>query len=180
MFPAPTRRPDASRSPGGAARRRPRLPPLLSATLAAPLLLAGCASTGASLNEARETPVAAPADRLWLELEDVYRDLGLPISSTDPRARVIRSGNVDAGSLSRVPGGDLVSCPALPDAPGTGSESGALLRVTTTLRPVDGSTDVVSRVEAWRDAGGTRPRPVECRSTGVLERRIADLLRRRS
>lgn len=180
MLPAPTRRPDASRSRGGAARRGARLPLPAVAVLAAAVLGAGCASTGGGPNEARETPVAAPADRLWLELEDVYRDLGLPISSTDPRGRSIRSGNVAAGSLSRVPGGDLVSCPALPDGSGTGSESGALLRVTTTLRPVDGSTDVVSRVEVWRDAGGTRPRPVECRSTGVLERRIADLLRERS
>ena len=85
-----------------------------------------------------------------------------------------------AASLARVPGGDPVSCPAPEGTPGEGSEAGARLRVTTTLRPADGSTDVVSRVEAWRDAGGTRPHPVECRSTGVLERRIADLLRRRS
>lgn len=161
----------------------PTVPLPAVAALAAAILGAACASTGAHLNEeGRETPVAVPADRLWLELEDVYRDLGLPIASTDPRGRTIRSGNVplQGGVLAGVPGGDPVSCPALPGAPGAGSEAGVMLRVTTTLRPVDGSTDVVSRVEAWRTAGGTRPRPIECRSTGVLERRIAELLRRRS
>lgn len=194
MDPARTRRPATDPSPAGPDRARPRpgrgtsgrarrSSPLLPTALAALLLVPACASTGAHLNEEREAiSVSVPPDRLWLELEDVYRDLGLRISSTDPREQVIRSGNVplEEGGLPRVPGGDLVSCPAPRDTPGPGLEAGAMLRVTTTLHPDGGFTDVASRVEAWRTAGGTRARRIECRSTGVLERRIAELLRRRT
>lgn len=152
------------------------------AALAALIALAGCASTGGHLDDEQVTPVAAPADRLWLELEGVYRDLGLPIASTDPRGRTLRSGNVrlENGGLPRVGRGGLVTCPAPEGEPAPGSEAGATLTVTTTLRPADGATDVVSRVAAWRPTDAARTGRIDCRSTGVLEDRIAELLRRRS
>lgn len=161
-------------------------PAALPVALAALLLVPACASMGSHVGggdaEGHTTPLAAPADRLWLELEGVYRDLGLPIASVEARDRVVRSGAValEDGGLLRVPERRVVACPAPGDTAGPGSEAGATLTVTTTLRPADGATDVVSRVEAWRTAGTGPARRIECRSTGALERRIAELLRERS
>lgn len=157
----------------------------LPTALAALLLVPACASMGSHVggdSDGHTTPLAAPADRVWLELEGVYRDLGLPIASVEPRDRVVRSGAValEDGGLPRVPDRRVVACPAPGETAGPDPEAGATLTVATTLHPAGGATDVVSRVEAWRMAGTNPPRRIECGSTGALERRIAELLRERS
>lgn len=162
----------------------PDLPPLLRRPTSLVLLLAsaaamaGCASLGSRLADEHRTPLGEPLDPLWAELTDVYRDLGLPIAEMPIREPEIRTGDVplDDGSLSGVSGGRLVDCPPGEGEPGAGVERLAFLRVSTRLEG-EAAADVITRVEAWRTTAEGRRR--DCRSTGRLERRIADELRSR-
>lgn len=143
------------------------------------LTLAGCASAGTRLADEHRTPMSAPFDMLWAELEPTYRDLGIPIAQLPTREPVIRSGDVglDVAGLVRDTGRDLVRCPRDEGEPGPAPEKGVFIRVVTRLEQEGSTADVVTDLEAWRT--DERGRRRSCRSTGALERQIADELRRR-
>jgi hypothetical protein len=156
-----------------------RLPTGLAAILTTALTLAGCATTESRISEEHRTPLAEPFDMAWAELENVYRTLDLPIAELPVREPVIRTGDVplDAHGVAPEAAGKLVDCPGYEGEPGPGSERGAFLRVTTRLEQKGSAADVITEIDAWRttDRGHRRT----CRSTGVLERRIADELKAR-
>lgn len=155
-----------------------RAPASVAAILTLALTVAGCATMGSRINEEHRTPMAEPFDMLWAELEPVYRDLGLPIAELPVREPVIRTGDVPLDIEGMTPEvGRLVTCPGYEGEPGPASEEGAFLQVTTRLEQEGSAADVITEVDAWRttDEGGRRT----CRSTGRLERRIADELRAR-
>lgn len=165
----------------------PNLPPLLRGSTSLVLLLAtaatlaGCATLGSRVADEHHTLMSEPIDPLWAELTDVYRDLDLPIAEMPIREPEIRSGDVplDGRLASGLSGRGLVTCPPGEGEPGPGSEELAFLRVRTWLETDSegASADVVTELEAWRTTNEGRRRA--CRSTGRLERRIADELRSR-
>lgn len=156
-----------------------RGPTSLVLLLATAATLAGCARLGSRVADEHRTPMSEPLDPLWAELTDVYRDLGLPIAEMPIREPEIRTGDVplDGRLASGLAGRRLVTCPPDEGEPGPGSEELAVLRVSTRLEG-EAAADVITRVEAWRTTDEGRRR--ECRSTGRLERRIADELRSRA
>lgn len=147
--------------------------------LAAVLMLSGCASTGAHLNEGHRIHTGADVDRVWAELDATYRELGLPVAEPPFGKPVISSGDLvlNEGRLPRISGRRLVNCPVGGDSAGSRRVDRALLRVRTWVEDEGPTVDLISRVEAWRITDGDGVRP--CRSTGVLERLIADRIRTR-
>lgn len=156
-----------------------RFPTCLALLAAVAFTLAGCAATGARLADAHRTPLGEPLDPLWAELPEVYRDLGLTIAELPIREPEIRTVDMplDGRSPSRVSHGRIATCPHDEGAARPAGEPNAFFRVRTWLESDGAAADVVTRLDAWQMTNEGRRR--SCRSTGVLERRIADELRSR-
>lgn len=166
------------------------------------LVLAGCASgTGAAATgpgtreNVRSTEVGmsvevfrepgraqqaipAPADRVWPHLAEVYAELGIPVTATDPAARTV----VASGQRLRSVGGRGIA--AFFDCGGGFGNAAAQYQVLVTARTQvdegeDGGSVARTAVEAVAraPASGTR---VVCRSTGQLEHTIGQRLLARS
>lgn len=122
---------------------------------------------------------AASPEAVWAALPGAYEELGLEVGTVDVENRVfgarrLRVRSKLAGeSLSR-----FVNCGNEPFGGATADAQPLELSVLSTLRPGAGGTVVETRV------GGVARRPAsgsssECRSTGVLEGRIATAIAER-
>lgn len=158
-----------------------------TASCIAMILLCGCASTSPESQsrsglQGTSDRIAAPVDRVWIELENVYRGLGIPVEQVQPENWSIQSGNV-VPYQTRIFGIEspaYVRCgAALQAGPSRAQET--YVTVTTTLVPDGAAAMVRSHVAASQmgiDASGKVVRR-ECISLGVLEERILRSLQRR-
>mgnify|MGYP006952743524 CR=1 FL=1 len=126
------------------------------------------------------TPLPATPDRIWTELPEVYKALGMEIDVLDPASRTVGSRRAPASQL-RVPRNRPVArCAEGAGLPGT-TRYRIQVTVTTTLTPVSAEeTRVVTRVSGvGTPFEGTSTGQVACASTGELEQRIHQMLRDR-
>ncbi|HEX2091150.1 MAG TPA: hypothetical protein VHG28_02065 [Longimicrobiaceae bacterium] len=122
--------------------------------------------------------VDAPVDHVWALLPEVYRELGIPEGTRDPAARVY--GNRRA-PVARVGGERVSAFLRCGNEEGAGPSAVTRFRVhlaaLTSLEPVGDRTRVTTEVAgSATPIEGTSTGPVLCVSTGVLEKRIVELL----
>lgn len=122
---------------------------------------------------------AVSPEAVWAALPGAYEDLGLEVGTVDVENRTLGArrlrvrGTLGGRSLSR-----FVNCGNEPFGGATADAQPVELSVLSTLRPGAGGTVVETSV------GGVARRPAsgsssECRSTGVLEGRIATAIAER-
>jgi hypothetical protein len=180
--------------------------PSRAAPLLALLLVGGCASRTTPTTTERGTPrretlqvegtlvelqptaartvahdVPLPAERTWTLLPLAYEALGLPLTTLDPQRQLLAAKTVRAQAnlrgtrLSR-----YVDCGiALGGVPNADSFA-MLLDVQTQVVPTDNRmhAGLATAVRAvGRPSSTSSNAPVNCVSTGALERRIAEVVR---
>jgi hypothetical protein len=127
---------------------------------------------------ANGAPVAFPLDQTFAALRFVYDSLPIPVATLDPVSHVI--GNPEMKLRRRL--GDVglsqyINCGNTQGAPSAETYEIRMSVLTQALSVSQGSTSVLTTVEA-------RGKPITmsgeytlCSSTGVLERRIVDLVK---
>ena len=127
----------------------------------------------------RQTSVlGAPLSAAWQVLAEVYDDLGIPVTESDPVAHQLgnagyRARRIEGRRLSR-----YLECGfriGIPNA----DVFDVTLMVVTRLTPVADSTRVFTTVDATGKPRGEAGSRVHCGSRGSLELRIVELLAER-
>jgi len=127
----------------------------------------------------RQTSVlGAPISAAWQVLAEVYDELGIPVTESDPVAHQLgnagyRARRIEGRRLSR-----YLECGfriGIPNA----DVFDVTLRVVTRLTPVADSTRVFTTVDATGKPRGEAGSRVHCGSRGSLELRIVELLAER-
>lgn len=127
----------------------------------------------------RQTSVlGAPLSAAWQVLAEVYDDLGIPVTESDPVVHQLgnpgyRARRIEGRRLSR-----YLECGfriGMPNA----DIFDVTLMVVTRLTPVADSTRVVTTVNATAKPRGEAGSRVQCGSRGSLELRIVELLAER-
>lgn len=127
----------------------------------------------------RQTSVlGAPLSAAWQVLAEVYDDLGIPVTESDPVAHQLgnpgyRSRRIEGRRLSR-----YLECGFRIGIPNADTFDVTLM-VVTRLTPVADSTRVVTTVDATAKPRGEAGSRVQCGSRGSLELRIVELLAER-
>ena len=165
------------------------------------LVLAGCAGGGeANLNPsptpnrvisspsgayvalsddsgAREAVLPGTPDALWPALQEVYAELGIPVTEVDAAQRVLgNSAVVVTRGVERLSRSQLMDCGN--DLTGSVADQSRLrLAVHSGLAPVAAGTRLQTRVTGTaRKNSGSSGDELACRSTGRLEAEIAQRL----
>lgn len=123
--------------------------------------------------------VAAPAERVWPLLAEVYRELGIPVTTADPAARMVGNPKFTArGRVGRVSMPELVDCGTEISGPRALTHR-ITFHIATTLEPADADQVTVQTTisASARSVDGSSGRPQPCTTTGVLERQIVERLR---
>jgi hypothetical protein len=128
-----------------------------------------------------EHDVPLPAERAWTLLPMAYEALGLPLSTVDSRQRLLAASNVRAqGRLGGTWVSRYVECGVSTSGLPNADSYVVLLDVQTQLVPSgDGArAGLSSAVRATARPSSTASNaPINCVSTGTLERRIAQVVR---
>ena len=121
--------------------------------------------------------VAFPMDRTWAAVRFAYDSLEIPVASMDPANHIV--GNSDMKLRRRLGAVGLsqyIDCGRLQGAPGAETYDIRMSVLTQVVPATATTTSVLTTVEA-------RGKPITmsgeftlCTSTGVLERRIVDLV----
>ncbi|HEX2202229.1 MAG TPA: hypothetical protein VHG91_02970 [Longimicrobium sp.] len=117
----------------------------------------------------------------WEAVQAVYTAFGIPVTRVDAATRTVGAENARAGS--RIAGAALsnfLECGTNPTGGSTADNAEVTLTVLTSLHPMEGG-GIVTRTTV---NGSARNRfrnvpPSACRSTGRLERRIANEIKLR-
>ena len=129
----------------------------------------------------RAEHVDAAAHRVWAALPGAFTELGLAPGAADGASRTLASGQRTIHRrLLGEPASAFFDCGRAT----TGERAADAYRVTLSVRATVSGEGTGSRVATVVDASarnpeGTSSTPVRCLSTGRLEARLADVLRRR-
>jgi hypothetical protein len=128
-----------------------------------------------------EYDITLPAERVWSLLPLAYDALGLPLTTLDTQRRVIAAGGVRAqGRLRSTPLSRYLECGAAIGGVPLADSYLVMLDVQTQLVPSgDGARaglNTAVRATARSASTGSNT-PVNCTSTGTLERRVAEMVR---
>jgi hypothetical protein len=132
-----------------------------------------------SLTEVNNSLVNAPVERTWAALQQVYTTLNIPIGELDQASRTI--GNSVLRIRRRI--GDVPTMRALDCGGDSGMPNAETYQLLLTLKSRVISNDAGgSVVQTTLEGTGRNPTTsassdVRCSSKGVLEKRIADLVK---
>lgn len=175
-----------------------------SVSFAGIVLLAGCASSGATLNGgvssgpsvqessaqsgdrmasvarfkvAQRSTVNVPIADAWARLSKAYSDLGIPLTTVQPDAHML--GN-EGMKRSHTLANDRLSKYLDCGSGGSGSSNADVysinMSVMSRLSPTDNGTEVATLIQATATPMAFGTAPVECSTTGALEARIASVV----
>jgi hypothetical protein len=123
--------------------------------------------------------VRATPDEAWKTLLVTYNDLKLPVTTLDASGRQISSSDTRAPrTLGGKPLGDYLDCGSGISGPRVESYDVAYTLVSVVMPAGGDSTAVQSSLVASASSrGGSSSAPVDCVTTGRLEKRLAQLVR---
>ena len=133
------------------------------------------------VDASHSSTLAFPPDKVWLLLPGVFDSLGVPATTIDPAKRLIGNPTFKVRSrLKSVPLSRYIDC-------GSGGQIGpnadaydVVLSVLVTTRPAaDGATTVTTNVDAVGRPATYAQEYSQCRSTGLFEKRLLELLQAR-
>ena len=136
--------------------------------------------TTTTLADVNVVQVAAPMDRAWAALHAAYDSVGIPVATVDPSQRLLgNTGFRLRRKLGSIPLGRYLDCGAPQGIPNAETYE-VFLAVTTRLEPgtSDGWTQATTSVQASAKSVSIAGASVTCSSSGALEGRIAETLRR--
>ena len=124
---------------------------------------------------ADETIVAGSPDVLWPTLVKTYQEMAIPITALDADAKVIGNNNFSVSrKLAGVPLSTWLDCGRTAVRAPIADQYAVNLAITTQLQSTAaGSSQVRTVVQGRAKNPLTNDPPVQCSSTGRLERRIA-------
>jgi hypothetical protein len=165
------------------------------------LVLAGCASSGASdtapepeavsrvsfeggaVVEMHNAPgvgardMPAPIDSVWMALPRVYEMLGIPDVGAEPTQRIYGSMDFRARRIEGKRLSTYIDCGMGTTAVPNADDYQVTMSVLTRLTPgQDNGTMAITTVRATARPRATNRNPVSCQSKGTLESRVADLV----
>jgi predicted secreted Zn-dependent protease len=115
-------------------------------------------------------------ERAWSAMPAVYTAVDLAINATDSTAHIVGDSLTARGKLGSFPLSDLINCGTPPSGRNADSVDVALF-VTSRLEVSQPSNIAMTNtVQAVAHPAGTAP--ILCRSSGVVERRLLEALRR--
>jgi hypothetical protein len=124
------------------------------------------------------TTLAFPLERVWKALPAVYDSLSLALTVLDAKQHLIgNEGFKLRQKLGTVALSKYIDCGSAQLSPSADSYD-VFLSVVTTLRPnAWGGTELATTIEAAARPMTFAQEYSRCRSTGVLEKRLADLVK---
>jgi hypothetical protein len=134
-----------------------------------------------AVDASHSSTLAFPPDKVWLLLPAVFDSLGVPATTIDPARRLIGNPTFKVRSrLKSVALSRYIDC-------GSGGQIGpnadsydVVLSVSVEARPAaDGATTVTTTVDAVGRPATYAQEYSQCRSTGLFEKRLLELLQAR-
>lgn len=123
--------------------------------------------------------VAAPVDRVWAVLPEVYRELGLAAESDDARRTVAGTARVSRRFMGE-PASRVLDCGKGQFGTDIVSAYAIRMSVSTTVNPGTGTNARLdTAIEAHVESDGANSVAAQCRSQGRLEAMIAERVRAR-
>lgn len=171
--------------------------------LAATFLAIGCASSGVSGSNgtsrsiilpemgtrgatrleyfqdvSSETDTVAPDPKdLWPRLGRTYASLSIPITTIDTTAHILGAVRASLiGHLGKRPLSYAIECGPTPYGTPRANSYNVMLTAVTQLTPAGTGTRVTTAVSAVAQDASLSSSPVQCTSTGALEREIVTAL----
>lgn len=122
--------------------------------------------------------VSAPPAQVWGRLVSAYTGLGVPITTVDTLGHVVGTVRTSIKKIGGHPASYVVSCGSTMTGQVIANTYSVSLTALTQLQPSGTQTIVRTNVSATaREQYGTASDPVQCGSTGALERDIAAAVR---
>lgn len=123
--------------------------------------------------------IAAPVDRVWAVLPEVYRELGIAAESDAPRRTVAGAARVSRRFMGE-PASRVLDCGKGQFGTDIVSSYAIRMTVSTTVNPGTGTNARLdTAIEAHVESDGANSVAAQCRSQGRLEAMIAERVRAR-
>ncbi len=119
--------------------------------------------------------ILAPPDSVWVRLPGVFETLGVEVTYSDPRARIMGNRGFRVRRIEGKRPAEWVDCGSGPTARPYANEYEVTMGLTVQLVPVEEGTQARVRVEASAKPREFSGQAVACTSDGSLERRILTL-----
>lgn len=129
----------------------------------------------------RTTDVGAPPDSVWAALTPVYTALKIPFDTyLSTERRLGTAGHRVRGRFAGIQLGRVVNCGTAASGGDNADLYEVLLDVTSTASPGTGGTTALrTSVSGTAQSSTTAGEPINCVTTGALERIIAEAVRAR-